>query len=150
MFTEVSPHTLKSTWSLIDIFITEQCCGGNEYPMEHFNVLKYKCCDNGDGNKRLKRQCWLSTSNADSADDSANDTKCIFIHKVVNKNGPEAAQKLNWYFKCKCCMHLHKAKLRSKINSYRAVSTWQFFAVKTEHGISRIQSNPVLINKIVF
>jgi len=34
-----------------------QCCGGNEYPMEHFNVLKYQCCDRGDGNKVLKRRC---------------------------------------------------------------------------------------------
>lgn len=34
-----------------------QCCGGNEYPMEHFNILKYQCCDRGDGNKVLKRRC---------------------------------------------------------------------------------------------
>jgi len=34
-----------------------QCCGGNEYPMEHFNVLKYQCCDRGDGNKVLKKRC---------------------------------------------------------------------------------------------
>jgi len=54
----------KNDMTRSDSFIKEikaqfdtQCCGGNEYPMEHFNVLKYKCCDNGDGNKRLKRQC---------------------------------------------------------------------------------------------
>ena len=31
--------------------------------MEHFNVLKYKCCDRGDGNKVLKRRCnWKEES----------------------------------------------------------------------------------------
>lgn len=52
-------HCRKMDMIRSDSFIKEikaqfdtQCCGGNEYPMEHFNVLKFKCCDG-----RLKRQC---------------------------------------------------------------------------------------------
>ena len=49
--------------SRLIFFQFKKCCGGNEYPMEHFNVLKYQCCDRGDGNKVLKRRCnWKEES----------------------------------------------------------------------------------------